>query len=185
MMKSCRTTVLAGLLAAAPYQTAFADHHEGPSVGPSPVPVLNAQGEAIGTATFEQTPHGVLVAIDAQGLPPGEHGFHIHETGACDPAEGFSSAGGHFNPRSREHGLKVNAGHHAGDMPNQFVDADGTLRTVVLNSAVTMETGLDSLADADGSALIVHAGLDDYLTQPTGAAGGRLACAVIRPPQPM
>ena len=185
MMKTGRIAVLATALVVAPHQVAFAGHHEGPAVDPSPVAVLDAQGATIGTASFEQTPDGVLISIDAKGLPPGEHGFHIHEKGICSPADGFASAGGHFNPRAREHGFKATAGHHAGDMPNQFAGAEGNLRAVVLNTAVTMETGLNSLDDADGSALIIHAGMDDYATQPTGAAGGRLACAVIRPPRPM
>lgn len=160
---------------------ALADHHDEP-VDPPHSDVIDAQGKKIGTAILKQTPAGVLVSVEASGLPPGEHGFHIHETGTCDPDEGFKTAGGHFNPRSREHGFDVEGGHHAGDMPNQFVASDGKLNAVVLNASVTMETGLDSLADADGSALVIHAGADDYATQPTGDAGGRLACSVISPP---
>ncbi len=184
MMKKSGFLAIATGLVFAPVHIALADHQEAPA-DPPHIGVYNAEGNEIGTAVFEQTPGGVLISVVAEGLPPGEHGFHIHEKGACDPAEGFKTAGGHFAPRSHHHGLKVAAGPHAGDMPNQFAGSDGTMRAVVLNPNVTLETGVDSLVDADGSALIIHAGADDYMTQPTGAAGGRLACAVISPPVPM
>jgi Cu-Zn family superoxide dismutase len=171
----------AGLVA---FQPAMADHHEGPAQ-PVEAAVTDTAGEAIGTAKFEETRYGVLVSVAVEGIPEGEHGFHIHEKGVCDPADGFKSAGGHFNPSGHDHGLKAEGGLHAGDMPNQFSGAGGAMRAQVLNPNVTLGAGDDSLFDADGSALIIHAGVDDYLTQPTGAAGGRLACAVISPPREM
>jgi Cu-Zn family superoxide dismutase len=140
---------------------------------------VNAQGQQIGRATLRQTPTGVLVEVEIRGLPPGEHGFHIHETGRCDPATGFNSAGGHFAPRGERHGYQVEGGPHAGDMPNQFVGQDGVLRAHVLNPNVTLGGGQGTLFDADGSALVVHANPDDYRSQPSGDAGGRLACAAI------
>ena len=141
---------------------------------------INAQGQQIGRATLTQTPSGgVLVQVELRGLPPGEHAFHIHETGRCDPANGFQSAGGHFAPRRHQHGYLVQGGPHAGDMPNQFVGPDGVLRAQVLNPSVTLGEGEGTLFDADGSAIVVHANPDDYRSQPAGDAGGRIACAVI------
>jgi len=184
MMKKSGFLAIAAGLVLAPAQATLAEDAQAPA-DPPHVSVIDTQGKQIGTATFEQTPSGVLISVAIKGLPPGEHGFHIHEKGVCDPATGFKSAGGHFAPRGHEHGLMVAAGPHAGDMPNQFAAADGTMRATVLNPNVTFETGIDSLADADGSALVIHDGADDYVTQPTGAAGSRLACAVIMPPMPM
>lgn len=183
MMKKSGFQAIAAGLVLAPMQAVLADDPQ-PPADPPHIGVVNAEGDEIGTAVIQQTPGGVLISVAVEGLPSGEHGFHIHEKGECDPAQGFKTAGGHFAPRSRQHGLKVVAGPHAGDMPNQFAGNDGTMRAEVLNPNVTLETGLGSLVDADGSALIIHAGADDYMTQPTGAAGGRLACAVVSPPAP-
>lgn len=140
---------------------------------------VNAKGEKIGSATLTQTPHGVLIQVEIRGLPPGEHAFHIHETGKCDASGQFRSAGGHYAPRGKSHGFMVEDGPHAGDMPNQYVSKDGVLRADVVNPRVTLGSGKASLFDDDGSALVVHAGADDYSSQPSGDAGDRLACAVI------
>jgi superoxide dismutase, Cu-Zn family len=141
---------------------------------------VNQQGEQVGTATVTQTPNGVLVTAEITGLPPGEHGFHIHETGRCDPTAGFESAGDHYAPGGHKHGYFVEGGPHAGDMPNQFVGQDGRLRADVFNPNVTLDSGPSTLFDDDGSAIIVHANADDYRSQPSGDAGGRLACAAIQ-----
>ena len=140
---------------------------------------VNAQGQSIGSATLTQTPNGVLIDIDISGIPPGEHAFHIHETGRCDPADGFKSAGVHYAPRGHKHGFKVEGGPHAGDMMNHFVGQDGRLRAHVINTRVTLGDGEGTLFDKDGSALVVHAKADDYSSQPAGNAGDRIACAVI------
>jgi len=196
MMKNSGFLAIAAAVAMMPVHSAFAERNEASATSsepaeamapaaPAPASVIDSEGNSIGTATFEQTPSGVLISVSLEGVPPGEHGFHIHQTGICDPATGFKSAGGHFAPQGHEHGLKVEGGPHAGDMPNQFAAADGTLRAAVFDPNVTLGTGDNSLADADGSALVIHAGADDYTSQPSGAAGSRLACAVIRPPQDM
>ena len=132
----------------------------------------------VGSATLSQTPAGVLIALSVKGLPAGEHAFHIHGVGKCEPP--FTSAGGHFNPEKKKHGMMAADGPHAGDMPNLHIPAGGELVVEVLNSAVTLEKGKpNSLFGPEGSALIIHAGKDDYKTDPTGEAGGRIACGLI------
>jgi superoxide dismutase, Cu-Zn family len=139
----------------------------------------NAARNDVGSALLTQTPSGVLISIAIKGLPAGEHAFHVHAVGKCEPP--FTSAGGHFNPGHKKHGLMAAEGHHAGDMPNLHIPASGELTVEVLNAAITLEKGKpNSVLDADGSALIIHAGKDDYKTDPTGEAGGRIACGVIR-----
>lgn len=138
---------------------------------------LDAEGQEIGSATLAGTPEGVLIAIELAGLPPESWvGFHIHETGSCDHADGHQSAGGHFNPTGKAHGYLAEGGPHAGDMPNQYVAADGVLRAQVFNSFVSLDSGENGIL---GRALMVHGGTDDYLSQPAGDAGSRAACAVI------
>lgn len=137
----------------------------------------NEQGQTIGEATLEQTPHGVLMTVDLHGLPPGEHAFHIHEVGKCEPP--FKSAGGHFNPTHKQHGIKNPAGMHAGDLPNIYVPEDGKLKFDVFATGVSLQKGKNSLFDADGSSLVIHAGPDDCKTDPAGDAGARIACGVI------
>ncbi len=141
---------------------------------------MNKQGEAIGTATLIETPSGLLITAKIANLPPGIHGFHIHEVGRCDPATGFESAGGHFNPGGTKHGYMVEGGPHAGDMPNQTVSNDGVLMAEVFKTDLTLGSGKGGLKDQDGSAIEVHATADDYRSQPSGAAGDRLACGVVQ-----
>jgi len=141
---------------------------------------IGTDGEQLGTANLTETPNGLLISTDVRDLPEGTHAFHIHETGVCDPETGFSSAGGHYAPRGNAHGFIPEEGPHAGDMPNQTVEADGIMQTDVLNTRVTLERGAEgTLFDEDGSAFVIHAGADDYVSQPSGAAGSRIACAVI------
>jgi superoxide dismutase, Cu-Zn family len=138
----------------------------------------NAEGKEVGNAQLSQTPHGVLVRLTLQGIPAGEHAFHVHQTGKCEPP--FTTAGGHFNPASKKHGIMAADGPHAGDMPNLHVPADGNLAIEVVNAAVTLDKDKpNSLFKPDGTALIIHAGKDDYKTDPTGDAGGRIACGVV------
>jgi Cu-Zn family superoxide dismutase len=137
------------------------------------------QGRNVGKAILTQTANGVLIEMELSNVAAGEHGFHIHETGTCDAADGFKSAGGHYEPSQHQHGYLDASGPHAGDMPNQFVGRDGTLRAHVLNPNITLSDGPASLFDADGSAIVVQAGPDDYNSPPAGNAGDRIACAVI------
>ena len=142
--------------------------------GGAPMPLINALGAPIGTVRAWQTAGGVTFRVDATGLPHGVHGIHVHTVGRCDPPE-FTSAGGHWNPTAHKHGMNNPAGPHAGDLPNVEVAANG-----VLGAAVTLPgASMASLLDADGAALVIHAGADDYVTDPSGNSGARIACAVI------
>jgi Cu-Zn family superoxide dismutase len=139
----------------------------------------DAQGRSIGTASLsEAASGGVLLKMSLDGVAPGEHAFHIHETGKCEGD--FKSAGGHFSPGGHKHGVLVDGGAHAGDLPNLHVPDTGRLTVELFARDVTLKPGAShSLFDADGSALIVHEGADDYTSQPAGDAGARIACGVV------
>ncbi len=141
---------------------------------------INQQGNEIGKATLTETPTGVLISIDLMGLSSGPHAFHVHEKGVCNPADKFMSAGGHFNVQDHKHGYLVEGGPHAGDMPNAVVPDGGILRMNVFNENVTLKDGPNSLFGPNGTSLVIHDRPDDYKSQPSGNAGDRIACAVIK-----
>ena len=146
-----------------------------PQGGP-PMPLINQSGQQIGTVRAWQTAGGVSFHVNATGLPHGVHGIHVHPIGRCDPPD-FASAGTHWNPTNKQHGLNNPNGPHAGDMPNVEVAANGVLdQTVVLPHATMAQ-----LLDADGSSIMIHANADDYMSQPSGNSGAKIACAVIGP----
>jgi Cu-Zn family superoxide dismutase len=134
-----------------------------------------AGNQASGTVTFESRGDKVRMVAKLAGLPPGAHGFHIHEKGDCSAPDG-TSAGGHFNPAGKPHGDPAAGDHHAGDMPMVAADAGGNATVEAVLDAVTIGSGA---ADIVGRAVIVHKDADDYRTQPTGNSGARLACGVI------
>jgi Cu-Zn family superoxide dismutase len=106
------------------------------------------------------------------------HAVHVHAVGKCDgPA--FTSAGGHFNPTGKKHGHKSAEGAHAGDLPNMLIGKDGSGRFEAMTDGLTLLAGPLSVFDADGSSLVIHAGADDYATDPAGNAGDRIACGLI------
>jgi Cu-Zn family superoxide dismutase len=137
----------------------------------------SANGGDVGTVELREIATGVLLTLAVKGLPPGEHAFHIHAVGKCEPP--FESAGGHFNPTGQAHGMLAGKG-HAGDLPNLHVPANGELAVEVVDEAVTLEKGKpNSLLQPAGTAVVIHAGKDDYKTDPAGNAGARIACGVV------
>ncbi|SOB95253.1 superoxide dismutase family protein [Thalassospira xiamenensis] len=140
---------------------------------------INASGAEIGTLTVNGVPDAAILKIELRDLPPGQWvAFHIHENGECDAQGGFKSAGGHFNPTNKSHGHEFADGPHAGDMMNQYVNDKGELYAQILNNAVRFDGTGET--DIHGKAVIIHAGADDYKSQPSGDAGDRIACAVIK-----
>lgn len=137
----------------------------------------NAEGQSVGNVTLTETAHGVMLHVALTNAPEGVHAFHIHTTGKCEPP--FTTAGGHFNPGSKQHGIENAMGMHAGDMPNITVPAGGKLTFDIFNPDVTLKAGPNSLMDADGSAVMLHATADDYKGDPAGNAGARIACGVV------
>jgi len=132
--------------------------------------------------TVTPAPNGVLLRIEAKGLPPGWHGMHFHEKGDCGDSA-FKNAGAHVHAKTPVvHGLLNAEANDAGDLPNLYVAADGTATVEVYSTLVSMkgEGGRAALLDADGSALVIHASPDDYKSQPIGGAGARIACAVVQ-----
>ena len=138
----------------------------------------NASGQPVGTARFSQSGNVVRILVEARGLPPGLHAVHVHAVGKCDPPD-FTSAGPHFNPTSKQHGALNPQGSHAGDLPNINIAPDGNGRLETANEQLTLGAGANSVFDADGSALVIHAAPDDFKTDPTGNAGARIACGVL------
>jgi superoxide dismutase, Cu-Zn family len=142
------------------------------------VELKDLQGASIGTATLSPAKGGgVSIALNVKNLAPGIHAFHVHQAAKCEPP--FATAGPHFNPEAKKHGLENPDGAHAGDMNNFTVGANGTAKVVVTNTRVTLGEGANSLFANGGTSLVIHAKADDMKTDPAGNAGDRIACGVI------
>jgi len=142
--------------------------------------IMDAKGAKVGTAKIKAVKDGVQISVKVTGLAAGEHGIHIHTVGKCEgPA--FTSAGGHFNPTSAHHGMNNAADPHPhlGDLPNLKVGADGKGSATIVAKGVTLGEGANSLFHDGGTALVIHAKADDYMTDPSGNSGDRIACGVI------
>lgn len=174
-------TLAAGILAGACTTAGEATSQSAAALTATAV-LEDAAGNRIGEVALRETAgHGVLLDVRLTGMQPGPFAIHIHETGTCEPPS-FSSAGGHFAPHGRAHGVLHPDGMHGGDLLNLHVPAGGDLRTERLAPHVTLREGEPhSLFDDDGSAIVVHAGTDDYRSQPSGAAGARALCGVVVP----
>lgn len=187
-MRRTVMTVVVGLaaLACAGGDSGTADSAGSPETAPAGVAgtdpatatasMKDATGRELGTLTLTESAQGIALAGRLTGLAPGEHAIHLHTTGRCDPP--FESAGGHWNPANRQHGTANPQGPHAGDAPNVTVGADSAVAVQVTTTSGTLR-GATPLLDDDGAAVVVHAGPDDYRTDPSGNSGDRVACGVV------
>lgn len=173
MKRSATAAVAMAMLASTGCQTVY----ESAATQVAQAPIANRDGVQVGTARLYSLDEEVTINASFDGLPAGTHAVHLHTTGNCS-ADDFTSAGGHLNPGDNEHGTLNPRGAHLGDLPNVTVDADGngTMSTILRG---TRSSVLQAVFDADGTAIVVHAGADDYRTDPAGDAGSRIACGVM------
>jgi Cu-Zn family superoxide dismutase len=175
-MKRILMLVLVVLMLAALAATAVAARNTGALHASATL--VDPAGNVVGEAKFTEDAAGRLhVTVKVDGISPGLHGIHLHAVGSCTPD--FGAAGGHHNPLGRQHGLHNPNGAHSGDLPNLVVNGAGQGHLNAFSDRAALSPGPTTLFDANGSSLIIHAGEDDQVTDPTGNSGGRIACGVI------
>lgn len=152
---------------------------EAPVSASATADLSDASGRAMGQATATQETGGIRLKVEGVNLPSGSHGVHVHMTGSCTPPD-FASAGGHWNPTGKQHGKDNPAGMHSGDLPNLLIGTDGRGSMEYLMPGAQLAGGQMPMLDDDGAAIVIHAGPDDYRTDPAGNSGGRIACGVFR-----
>lgn len=182
MLKSASSLIILMAMISTPVVAAgdkARDKKETPVAAPPVTTMLKtADGEDAGRATLKPDKGGVRLTVQAEGLTPGVHGIHLHQTGVCTPPD-FASAGGHWNPTARKHGKDAPDGAHMGDLPNIEIGSNGKGRIDVLIEGAKYSSGTAQLLDGDGTALVIHAAADDYKTDPSGNSGARLACGAF------
>ena len=142
------------------------------------VDMKNVDGDSLGNITLEEQAHGVKFSVKLEGLPPGDHAIHVHDKGKCERPD-FLSAGNHFNPDDKDHGLLNPKGPHAGDLPNLIVKDDGKVKVHFTAKELSLKEGKTSLYTKDGTSIIIHDAADDGMSQPAGDSGDRIACGEI------
>ncbi len=138
----------------------------------------DSKGNELGTVAFMEMPQGTMIQARLENVPTGWHGFHIHESGACEPPD-FKSAGGHWNPTNASHGFMSQQGGHTGDLPNVFAGSDGKVMVDIHSEDIRLRPGANSLMPSGSKSVVMHAGPDDYATDPAGDSGNRIACGPI------
>jgi Cu-Zn family superoxide dismutase len=152
--------------------------NEASRLAPLTITLINTKGVDVGTGVVTQTPRGIEIALEVHDLPPGKHATHIHEKAKCE-APDFESAGQHFNPLHRSHGIRNPDGPHAGDLRDIMVRSDGMAQTIISAPRLTLEDGEFSILQNGGTSVVIHADGDDGETNPSGNSGARIACGVI------
>ncbi|MFN3726581.1 MAG: superoxide dismutase family protein [Allosphingosinicella sp.] len=178
LRKSFPVAILGGLAVAACVPNGSPGNAGLPGPAEASARILDAAGRQLAAASAVQQNDGLRISVSSSGLRAGTYGLHVHAVGRCDPPD-FTSAGGHWNPTMRQHGSQNPQGPHRGDLPNLIVGANGQGEIAFTIPDARLSGGVGGMLDADGAAIVVHAGPDDYRTDPSGNSGARIGCGVF------